>query len=73
MHSFFVFCVANDMLGKNPMDALKKPKTPDVVPTDYFLPKEFEQTVAATEKSQPANMATACKNLWPLLPERGLC
>jgi len=32
------------------MDALKKPKTPDVVPTDYFLPKEFEQIIAATEK-----------------------
>jgi site-specific recombinase XerD len=50
MHSFFAFCVANDMLRKNPMDALKKPKTPDVVPTDYFLPEEFEQIVAATEK-----------------------
>ncbi len=24
MHSFFAFCVANDMLRKNPMDALKK-------------------------------------------------
>ena len=41
MHSFFAFCVANDLRRKNPMDALKKPKTPDVVPTDYFLPKEF--------------------------------
>ncbi|MGC1363842.1 MAG: tyrosine-type recombinase/integrase [Silvibacterium sp.] len=50
MHSFFAFCVANDLRRKNPMDALKKPKTPDVVPTDYFLPKEFEQVVAATEK-----------------------
>jgi len=50
MYSFFAFCVANDMLRKNPMDALKKPKTPDVVPTDYFLPKEFEQIVAATKK-----------------------
>jgi len=50
MHSFFAFCVANDMLRKNPMDALKKPKTPDVVPTDYFLPEEFEQIVAATER-----------------------
>jgi hypothetical protein len=50
MHSFFAFCVANDMLRKNPMDALKRPKTPDVVPTDYFLPKEFEQIVAATDK-----------------------
>ena len=50
MHSSFAFCVANDMLRKNPMDAIKKPKRPDVVPTDYFLPKEFEQIVAATEK-----------------------
>ena len=50
MHSFFAFCVANDMLRKNPMDALKKPKTPDVVPTDYFLLKEFEQIVVATDK-----------------------
>jgi hypothetical protein len=38
------------MLRKNPMDALKKQKTPDVVPTDYFLPEVFEQIVAATEK-----------------------
>jgi hypothetical protein len=50
MHSFFAFCMANDLLRKNPIDALKKPKTPDVVPTDYFLPKEFEQIVAATDK-----------------------
>ena len=50
MHSFFAFCVANDMLRKNPMDALKKPKTPEIVPTDYFLPAEFEKIVAATNK-----------------------
>ncbi len=50
MHSFFGFCVANDLLKKNPMDALKKPKTPDLVPTDYFPPKEFEKIVAAAEK-----------------------
>jgi integrase len=50
MHSFFSFCVANDMLRKNPMDALKKPKTPDIVPTDYFLPEEFEKIVAATDR-----------------------
>jgi integrase len=50
MHSFFAFCVANDLRRKNPMDALKKPKTPDVVPTDYFLPKEFEKVVVATDK-----------------------
>jgi hypothetical protein len=35
---------------RRPMDALKKPKTHDVVPTDYFLPKEFGQIVAATDK-----------------------
>jgi site-specific recombinase XerD len=38
MHSFFAFCVANGLLRKNPMDALNKPKTPDVVPTDPGLP-----------------------------------
>jgi hypothetical protein len=50
MHSFFAFCVANDLQRKNPMDALKKPKMPDVAPTDYFLPKDFEQVVAAASK-----------------------
>lgn len=50
IHSFFSFCVANDMLRKNPMDALKKPKTPDVVPTDYFRPDEFEKIIEATDK-----------------------
>jgi hypothetical protein len=47
---FFAFRLANDVLRSNPMDALKNPKTPDVVPTDYFLPKVFEQIAAATEK-----------------------
>jgi integrase len=50
MHSFFGFFVANDLLRKNPMDALKKPKTPDIVPTDYFRPEEFEKVLAATAK-----------------------
>jgi len=50
MHSFFGFCVANDLLRKNPMDALKKPKTPDIVPTDYFRPDEVEKILAATER-----------------------
>ncbi|HKD78917.1 MAG TPA: tyrosine-type recombinase/integrase [Candidatus Angelobacter sp.] len=48
--SFFRFCQRNELMGKNPMDALKKPKTPDIVPTDYFLPEEFEKIVAATRK-----------------------
>jgi hypothetical protein len=38
MVSLFSFCVRNELLRKNPMEALKKPKTPDIVPTDYFLP-----------------------------------
>jgi hypothetical protein len=50
MHSFFAFCVANEMLRKNPMEALKKPKTPDLVPTDYFLPNEVESIVDATAR-----------------------
>jgi integrase len=32
------------------MEALKKPKTPDMVPTDYFRPNEFEAVLAATQK-----------------------
>ncbi len=32
------------------MDALKKPKTPDIVPTDYFPPDEFEKVLTATDK-----------------------
>ena len=38
------------MLRKNPMDALKKPKTPDVAPTDYFRAEEFRKIIAATDK-----------------------
>jgi hypothetical protein len=29
---------------------LKKPKTQDIVPTDYFLPEEFEKIIAATDR-----------------------
>lgn len=50
MVSFFSFCVRNEFLRKNPMDALKKPKTPDIVPTNYFLPDEFQAILAAAEK-----------------------
>jgi len=48
--SFFRFCQRNELISKNPMDALKKPKTPDVVPTDYFLHGEFERIIGATDK-----------------------
>jgi integrase len=48
--SFFKFCQRNELMVKNPMDALKKPKTPDIVPTDYFLREEFEKVIAATYK-----------------------
>lgn len=48
--SFFRFCQRNELIGKNPMDALKKPKTPDVVPTNYFLPAEFEKIIGASYK-----------------------
>jgi len=47
---FFGFCVRNGCLRKNPMEVLSKPKTPDVVPTDYFSPEEFEKIVAATDR-----------------------
>ena len=30
------------------MDALKRPKTPDVAPTDYFRRGEIEKIIAAT-------------------------
>jgi site-specific recombinase XerD len=50
MVAFFSFCVRNEILRKNPMEALKKPKTPDIVPTDYFRPDEFNAVIAATEK-----------------------
>jgi integrase len=48
--SFFRFCQRNELIGKNPMDALKRPKTPDVVPTDYFRRDEIEKIIAATFK-----------------------
>jgi hypothetical protein len=47
---FFGFCIRNGCLRKNPMKALIKPKTPDIVPTDYFLPEEFEKIIAATDR-----------------------
>lgn len=50
MVSFFSFCVRNELLRKNAMEALKKPKTPDIVPTDYFRHEEFEAIVKAAEK-----------------------
>jgi site-specific recombinase XerD len=45
---FFGFCVRNQYLQKNPMEALTKPKTPGLVPTDYFRPEEFDKIVDAT-------------------------
>jgi integrase len=45
---FFGFCVRNEYLRKNPMEALTKPKTPELVPTDYFRPEEFDEIVDAT-------------------------
>jgi integrase len=50
MVSFFSFCIRNEFLRRNPMETLKKPKTPDIVPTNYFLPDEFQAILAATEK-----------------------
>jgi integrase/recombinase XerD len=46
--TFFDFCITQEYLRKNPMKVLKKPKMPEVVPTDYFRPKEFAQIIAAT-------------------------
>jgi len=48
--SFFRFCQRNELIGKDPMDALKRPKTPDVVPTDYFRRDEIDKIIAATLK-----------------------
>lgn len=50
MVSFFAFCVRNELLRKNPMEALKKPKTPEIVPTDYFRTEELNAIIAATER-----------------------
>jgi integrase/recombinase XerD len=46
--SFFRFCQRNEFSVKNPMEALQKPKTPDIVPTDYFRREEFDKVVDAT-------------------------
>jgi integrase len=46
--SFFKFCQRNEFMVKNPMEALRKPKTPDLVPTDYFRREEFDKIVDAT-------------------------
>ena len=32
------------------MDALKKPRAPEVTPTNYFTPSEFQQVVNATNR-----------------------
>jgi hypothetical protein len=49
MVSFFPFCVRNEFLRKNPMGAPKN-RNPDIVPTDYFRPIEFEAVLGATER-----------------------
>jgi len=46
--SFFKFCQRHELIVKNPMEALQKPKTPDIVPTDYFRSEEFDKIVDAT-------------------------
>ncbi len=48
--ALFSFCVRQEWLRRNPMAALQKPKMPEIVPTDYFLPNEFAAVLAATEK-----------------------
>lgn len=48
MRSFFKFSISNGWLLKNPMDGLKKPRSPDVTPTNYFTRDEFQQIVNAT-------------------------
>ena len=50
LSSFFTFCVQQQYLQQNPMRALKKPKTPDSAPTDYFRPEEFDRVIAATDR-----------------------
>jgi len=50
MNSFLDFCVMQQFLKANPMKGLKKPKMPEVTPTDYFRPEEFEKIVAATDR-----------------------
>lgn len=48
MCSFFQFCVNQGYLKQNPMKLLKKPKMPELAPTDYFRPEEFAKVIAAT-------------------------
>ncbi len=48
MRSFFVFCISNGWLQNNPMNVLKKPRAPDVAPTNYFTRTDFQQIVNAT-------------------------
>ena len=50
MLAFFSFFVRNELLRKNPMAALKKPKSPETVPTDYFTPEEFEAILEAAKR-----------------------
>jgi integrase len=61
MVSFFGSCVRNEFLRRNTMEALKKPKTPDVVPTDYFRPEELRAILTATEKYEFGG-GTDCHN-----------
>jgi integrase len=48
LRSFFAFCMSNEWLGKNPMDALKKPIAHRGKPTDYFTREEFSKILEAT-------------------------
>jgi integrase/recombinase XerD len=47
LNGFFEFCIENDWLIKNPSRKMKSVKV-SPVPTDYFLPHEFEKIVDAT-------------------------
>jgi integrase/recombinase XerD len=48
MKCFLGFSVSNGWLQKNPMDGMKKPRIPDVIPTNYFTRGEFQQILNAT-------------------------
>jgi integrase/recombinase XerD len=50
MRSFFAFCVSNNWLAKNPMEALKKPVVHRGKPTDYFTREDFSKILEATYK-----------------------
>ncbi len=50
VRSFFAFCVSNNWLIKNPMEALKKPVVHRGKPTDYFTREEFSKILEATYK-----------------------